>query len=85
MNDSNIRISELVSMLDKNENGYYTSNDIFDGKESISSRYSLKASSSHETHYFIFSMREGHTLCYLSMRLASKKIRPQKFKSYRTV
>ncbi|MBQ5561844.1 MAG: hypothetical protein IIT39_00445, partial [Clostridia bacterium] len=72
MDTSNIKISELVSKLDKNENGYYTLNEIFDGQENISSRYSLKAGSS-PTHYFIFSKRDGRTICYLSMRLADKK------------
>jgi len=72
MDNSNIKISGLVSKLDKNENGYYTSNEIFDGQENISSRYSLKAGPSF-THYFIFSKRDGHKVCYLSMCLADKK------------
>ena len=72
MDISNINISAPVSVLGKGADGYYTSNDIFEKQENISSRYKLRARTAEEIHYLIFSLREGHDVCYLGLSLEKK-------------
>lgn len=73
MDVSAINISGPISMLGKGPLGYYTSNDIFEQQENISSRYQFRASAIEEVYYLIFSLRENYDVCYVSLRLEKKE------------
>lgn len=73
MNEKNIIISDYpVSVLAKDENGYYTSNSIFDGIECISSRFDLKPSEGRIIRFFGFSISDRQKLIYMSLRVEDK-------------
>lgn len=72
IDEKHIHLTGPVSVLAKNENGYYTSNSIFDGIENISSRFDLKSSEGRILYYFGFSLSDRQKLIYMSLRLENK-------------
>ena len=72
IDDKNVQLTGPVSVLAKNENGYYTSNSIFDGVENISSRFDLKPSKGKIFYFFGFSLSDRQKLIYMSLRVEEK-------------